>query len=95
LLCVLHNYLRKVGFSYIIPTTFDRENGVTHELEQGNWREESTQLLLTEYLHARNAPIDAKENRENYTKFFKGKGKGKVPWQNEMLWKGKAQFQRM
>jgi hypothetical protein len=60
---------------------------VTHELEQGDWLEESTQLLPLESLRARNAPLDAKENRENYVKFFKGKGK--VPWQDEILRKGK------
>jgi hypothetical protein len=74
-ICVLHNYTRKVSSSYISPTTSDRENGVTHELEQGDWREESTQFLPLESLCARNAPLDAKENRENYLKFFKGKGK--------------------
>jgi hypothetical protein len=64
-ICVVHNYLRNVGSSYITRTTFVRENGVTHELERGDWREESTQRLPIESLRARNAPLDAKENREN------------------------------
>lgn len=87
-ICVLHNYLRKHSSAYVTATTFDRENTVTCTTDEGDWRQQSCQTTPLKQNPVRNVSFEAKENRENYLKYFADKGK--VSWQEEMVRKGKA-----
>lgn len=91
-ICALHNFLMKNSSSYIKPTCFDNENFETHEIEPGTWRQETNNIneiiasLQTNSI--KNSSAIAKINRDQYLNFFNGKGK--IPWQDEMIKRGKA-----
>lgn len=87
-ICALHNFLRKRDTSYISSTSFDQENNVTHEVQMGDWRKNTTNLTNLQNCKKNVPTIAAKTNRDNYTHYFNSDGK--VSWQDEMLNKGKA-----
>ncbi|XP_050307342.1 uncharacterized protein LOC126747932 [Anthonomus grandis grandis] len=87
-ICVLHNYLRRHSSSYITSSTLDKENSETHEIEGGDWRQQNYEITSLKQNIVRNVPLEAKQNRENYLRYFLGKGK--IAWQEEMIKKGKA-----
>jgi len=86
-ICVLHNFLRKRGGSYILSSTFDREDGYSI-LKNGVWRDTNTELH--ELQPPRNASVSmtAKTNRENYKDSFNNEGT--VEWQDDILKAGRA-----
>jgi len=86
-ICILHNFLRKRGGSYISSSTFDREDN-NHILQNGEWRDTNSQLQGLQ--PPRNASISmlAKMNREQYKDFFNNEGL--VEWQDNILKSGRA-----
>lgn len=86
-ICILHNFLRKRGGSYISSSTFDREDN-NHILQNGEWRDTNSQLEGLQ--PPRNASISrlAKMNREQYKDFFNNEGS--VEWQDNILKSGRA-----
>lgn len=87
-ICVLHNFLMKRGAAYSSTHTFDSENPTTHDINRnGEWRDKAIPLVGLQ--NTRQIPqLVAKQNRDAYSDFFNGEGA--VPWQEEMLLKGKA-----
>lgn len=87
-ICTLHNFLIKRTTSYATPRSFDHEDLVTHELQMGEWRNSSIELTSLRTNTQKNVTINAKSNREMYKQYFNLEGK--VPWQLDMIKKGKA-----
>lgn len=87
-ICALHNYLRKRSTGYITPNLIDFEDGATHDLHKGDWRNDAVQLTKLKSTGNKSSTTSAKTNRENYVEYFNADGK--VHWQDEMLKKGKA-----
>lgn len=90
--CVLHNYLIRKKSSYAGNNVFDKVNLQTNEiLQNGTWRQETAQVLIPLHVSNNNksyASLEAKQNRNRYLRYFNGDGK--VPWQDDMLRKGKS-----
>lgn len=86
-ICVLHNFLRKRGGSYISSSTFDREDGHSI-LKNGEWRDTNTELQGLQSLRNASVSMLAKVNRENYKDFFNNEGS--VEWQDDILKAGRA-----
>lgn len=86
--CVLHNFLKRRGRYYISGHAFDSVNATSHQINHNaDWRENELQLIgLRTVRHS--TYQTAKENRDKYVAYFNGEGA--VPWQEEMLCKGKA-----
>lgn len=87
-ICALHNFLRKRDTSYTSATSFDHENPVTKEVQPGDWRKNTVEMINLGSRKKHTATTASKTNRDNYTNYFNSDGK--VDWQDEMLAKGKA-----
>ncbi|XP_031341136.1 uncharacterized protein LOC116169243 [Photinus pyralis] len=87
-ICALHNFLIKRKTLYATLRSFDQEDVLTHELQQGEWRNVTTQLENLETSLQKNVSVAAKTNREKYMEYFNKEGQ--VPWQDAMLKKGKS-----
>ncbi|CAH2001490.1 unnamed protein product [Acanthoscelides obtectus] len=87
-ICALHNFLIRRTTSYAPLRSFDHEDLATHELQMGEWRNSSTELTSLRTSTQKNVTINAKSNREKYKQYFNLEGK--VPWQLDMIKKGKA-----
>lgn len=82
--CTLHNWLRKTSTSYLAKENIDHENVDTGEIIQGSWRTENLMLLPSvERMGSNHSSRQAKEKRENYTRYFCNEGA--VPWQSRMV----------
>lgn len=93
-ICTLHNFLKKNSSRYITAGSFDCEDPETHKLQQnGAWREEINDLdaviARVQSTVTKNAICAAKSVRDKYCEFYNS-ARGSVPWQEEMLKRGKA-----
>lgn len=87
-ICVLHNFLMKKAKAYCSNYTYDCENQTTHQLNtNGEWRDTGMALVGLQTTR-QSTYLAATQNRDNYVTFFNGEGA--VPWQEDMLQKGKA-----
>lgn len=86
--CVLHNFLIKNSSPYVTHNTFDKKNIKTHEIEPGDWRQNSVELTPLRNNPTRNVSTDVKTNRNNYWDYYNGLTK--VEWQDKMIRIGKA-----
>jgi hypothetical protein len=86
-ICILHNFLRKRGGSYISSSTFDREDN-DHILQNGEWRDSNSQLHGLQPTRNASVSMRAKMNREQYKDFFNNEGS--VEWQDNILKLGRA-----
>ncbi|XP_068129597.1 putative nuclease HARBI1 [Hyperolius riggenbachi] len=82
--CVLHNFLRKQhGGTYLPTQAVDTEDLETGEIVPGDWRSYPAVLTNLQIGVPRNITCNAKDNRENYLRFFNGDGA--VEWQNSRI----------
>lgn len=65
-ICALHNFLRKRDTSYTCPTSFDHENASTHELQLGDLRKNTVEMINLQNRKKNYSTITAKTNRDNY-----------------------------
>lgn len=87
-ICVLHNFLRKRGSSYVTSTNFDRQDGI-NILKNGDWRENSNnELPGLQHARTKNVSDNAKINRDKYMHFYNNEGS--VEFQADMLKVGRA-----
>ncbi|KAJ8930109.1 hypothetical protein NQ314_017120 [Rhamnusium bicolor] len=88
-ICILHNNLKETASAYTVTSTFDKEDNRTCEVTEGDWRNENSNYLTPlRGIRTTNTPLEAKNNREAYLKFFKENGQ--VEWQDEMIERGKG-----
>lgn len=87
-ICVLHNFLRKRGSSYVTSTNFDRQDGI-NILKNGDWRENSNnELPGLQHARTKNVSDNAKINRDEYMHFYNNEGS--VEFQADMLKVGRT-----
>lgn len=87
LACVaLHNFLRRKCRKHYTPTpALDREETDLGTVVAGEWRQDQLAANVYQDLQvtSRNTSVSAKRNRTQYMEYFMGKGK--VPWQDNMV----------
>lgn len=82
--CALHNFLRRHSkHSYVPKKYVDLEILDTGEIIRGEWRTDNKSLDGLQYANQRNASRAAKENRNNYKKYFMQDGR--VSWQDNFV----------
>lgn len=87
-ICVLHNFLRKRGSSYVTSTNCDRLDGI-NILKNGDWRENSNyELSGLQHACTQNVSDNAKINRDKYMHFYTNEGS--VEFQGDMLKAGRV-----
>lgn len=81
--CVLHNFLITKSANYLNQNLVDNENMELGSIQAGEWRNEVQSMTSLQSGSSRNCSLEAKENRNNYMKYFNGEGA--VPWQQNMI----------
>lgn len=66
-----------------LQDSFDTENILTGEVEPGSWRNENHNLIELQSGQSRNAPLTAKEIRDQFYHYFNNSGA--VHWQDNMI----------
>jgi len=68
-ICIIHNFLRKRGVSYITPTMFDKQDDM-NIFKNGEWRESvNNEFPGLQYTRYKNVSTEAKINRQLHAFF--------------------------
>lgn len=78
--CMLHNFLRCTTVSYMPSSAVDMEDITSGTIVPGDWRNDSTGLQNLAPARPRLPTANARQNRQNYTDYFVGRGA--VAWQD-------------
>lgn len=86
-ICALHNFLMCTSKNYLIPGSVDFEDSNTHEIVNGEWRNEPPpqgSLFPLERGQQRNYAISQKDVRDEFREYFMTTA-GEVQWQYRLI----------